>query len=154
MATKFKFRFETLLKLRERREDQAKRAVALRLRQIMELEDRHHRLEDQISQQTDAVREVLVGGSLNVDDLKMARHWLVRLRQGVLQTDAEIAGQKAILAQERAALALARKDARILENLKDRQYSTFAAQLQRQEQLELDEMSVTRFAHAQLHQEH
>lgn len=153
MATRFTFRFETLLKIRSQRESLAKRAVASRLRQIAELQRRHDRLAAQISEQTDRVRGSLGGATLDVDELMMARHWLVRLRQGVLMADAEIAAQRAILAQERAALAEARKQSRILENLKDRQYSTFTAQLQRHEQLELDEMSVTRFAHAQLCEE-
>lgn len=153
MGAKFTFRFETLWKLRARRADEAKRRVAARLRAILDLEERQRRLEDQVGQESRAVRERLTAGSLNVDDLRLARHWLVRLRQGVLQTEAEIAGQKANLAQERAALAAARKGARILENLRDRQYSSFTAQLQREEQRELDEMSVTRFAHAQLREE-
>lgn len=150
MAGRFTFRFETLLKLRAQKEDAARRAVAARLRQIVELEKRHERLERQIAEQAGEVRESLREPSLDVDTLKLARHWLIRLRQGVLQTDAEIAGQRAILAQERTMLTEARKGARILETLKDRQYSSFIAQVQRREQQELDEMSVTRFAHSAL----
>lgn len=150
MAGRFHFRFETLLKLRAQKERVARRAVASRLRQILELERRHERLERQISEQTSAVRASLTDALLDVDTLKLARHWLIRLRQGVLQTDAEIAGQRAILAQERAALTESRKEMKTLETLKDRQYSAFVAQVQRNEQHELDEMSVTRFAHAAL----
>ncbi len=153
MAGRFTFRFETLLKLRAQKEQEARRAVAARLRQIVDLEKRHQRLEQQITEQTQSVRASLGEASLDVDTLKLARHWLIRLRQGVLQTDAEIAGQRAILAQERSALAESRKGTKMLETLKDRQYSTFAAQLQRREQHELDEMSVTRFAHAALSKE-
>lgn len=154
MSDRFTFRFETLLKLRARAEDEAKRAVGRRMREIIRLEDRRLLLERRIVEETREIRFSLTGGrALDVDHVRQGRHWLARLRQGVLTTDAEIATQRAVLAQERAALFEARKRARILETVRDRQYLTFAAQLRRREQREQDEMNVTRFAHAMMREE-
>lgn len=153
MATRFTFRFETLLKLRKQREGQCQRVVAARLRQIVTLQARRAKLEEQIARQADDFRRSLGAGSLDVEEVRLSRHWLLKLRERVLQAEAELAGQHAVLAQERAALAEARKTSKILETLRERQHSTFAAQLQRREQQELDELNMTRFAHAAMTRE-
>lgn len=146
MAGRFNFRFETLLRLRRQKEDLQKRVVALRLRQIQQLQERHALLSERIGQQGDALREQLLGGEIDVDALRWARHWLVRLRQGVLETDAEIATHRAILAQERAALVEARKEAKVMERWRERQKETYVAQLEREEQMQTDELNMMRFA--------
>lgn len=146
MAGRFNFRFETLLRLRQRKEDMQKRVVALRLRQIQQLQERHELLSERINQQGDAIRGRLREGEIDVDALRRARHWLVRLRQGILETDAEIATHRAILAQERAALVESRKEARVMEQWRERQKAAFVAQLEREEQMQTDELNTMRFA--------
>lgn len=154
MPSKFNFRFETLLKLRRQREGQCQRVVAARLRQIVTLQSRRAKLEEQIALQSEDIRRSLRVGSLDVEEVRLSRHWLVKLRQNLLQADAELAGQHAVLAQERLALSEARKGTKMLETLRDRQYSALAAQLQRREQHELDELNMMRFAHAAMSTEH
>ena len=148
MASRFSFRFETLLKLRKRREEQCRRVVATRLGQILATQSRRAEIVDQISRQSESFRRSLQSDMLDVDEVRLSRHWLLKLRQRLFEADAEVADQHAVLAQERAALAVARKDTKVLETLRERQYSTFVAQVQRREQSELDELNVTRFAHA------
>ena len=146
MAGRFHFRFETLLRLRRQKEDLQKRVVAARVRQIQQLQERHGLLTTRIAQQSESIRGQLREGTVDVDTLRSARHWLVRLRQGVLQTDAEIAAHRAILAQERVALVESRKEAEVMARLRLRQEATFVAQLEREEQLETDDLNTMRFA--------
>lgn len=146
MAGRFHFRFETILRLRRQKEDLQKRVVAARIRQIQQLQERHELLTTRIAQQGEALRGQLREGTIDVDALRCARHWLVRLRQGVLQTDAEIAAHRAILAQERVALVESRKEAEVMSRLRLRQETTFVAQLERDEQLETDDLNTMRFA--------
>lgn len=145
-----RFRFETLLKLRKQQEDRCKRAVADRLRQIQTLSGRHDRLESQLDQQAETLRASLCDATLDVDGLRWGRHWLARLRQGILQTDAEIAAHRAMLAQERVALSDAHRGTRVLATLKDRQLQARAAHERRREQSETDEINVLQYAHATL----
>lgn len=147
MAKRFRFRLETLLKLRRQREERCRRAVADRQRAIQELQDRRNRLERLLLQQGRALRDSLSRPRLDLDDLKLSRHGLVRLREGIMQTDAEIALQQAVLAQERDALRTAHQEAKVLDTLKDRQYAAHVAQLQRAEASEQEEMSVLRRLH-------
>jgi flagellar export protein FliJ len=148
MAKQYAFRLEPLLKLRRQREDEKKLAVAGRLREIGSLEGRRQTLLGEIQGQTQAMRTWLSGGRLEVNDLRLGRHWLLRLQRGVLETEAQISTQRAFLAQERTELAEARKDTKVLERLKERRRAEYLALLNRREQIELDDLNATRFAHA------
>ncbi len=148
MAKRFTFRLETLLHVRRLREDERKRVVAARLRDIRTLQDRRRFLHEEVDRQTLSIRDSLRRQHADVDRLKLGRYWILRLRRGALETDAQIASQRAILAQERASLAEARKEAKVLSRLRERQQEAYMAGVNRREQLELDEMNVSRFAHA------
>ena len=150
MAGRFAFRFETLLRLRKQREDERKRVVAARLRQIGELMERRNNLLTAIDGQTDSLRSALRGGTVDVDQVRWGRHWLTHLRRGVLDTDAELFGQRAMLAQERATLVEARKDTEVLARLRERRLEAWNVEAARREQIESDEMNTLRFAHASL----
>lgn len=150
MAGRFAFRFETLLRLRKQREDERKRVVAARLRQIGDLMERRNNLLTAIDGQTDSLRSALRGGTVDVDQVRWGRHWLTHLRRGVLDTDAELSGQRAMLAQERATLVEARKDTEVLARLRERRLEAWNVEAARREQIESDEMNTLRFAHASL----
>jgi len=153
MAKRYTFRFETLLRLRRQREDEQKRIVSHRLNDIRRLQRRQDTLLQRINDQSELTRQALQGRQIDVDRLKFGRHWLIRLRRDVLEAEAQIAAQKAILAQERSALVEAVKHRRILSGLKDRRYLKFTAAETRREQAEQDETSVIRFARAARSQE-
>ncbi len=75
-----RFRLETLLKVRRSREDEQKRIVAERLRQIEKLAAQKTAIEAQISSQAVTMRAALSGESADVDFLRWGRHWITRLR--------------------------------------------------------------------------
>jgi len=153
MAKRYRFRLETLLRLRQQREDEKKRIVASRLRKIRSLEQHKQVLETRIAEQTEVIRDLLVREQMNIDELKAGRHWMIRLRRGVLEAEGALASNRAILAQERADLANARKDTKVLERLKERQQQAFMAEVERQDRLEADDLNTTRFAHARMTEE-
>jgi len=148
MARAYQFRFETLLRLRRRREDECKQAVAARLRELQSLERRRDTLLERIREQTAQTRDALRTDSLDIEDLKLGRHWIIRLKRGVLDVQTRFAAQSAILEQERRRLAEASKDVKVLSRLQERQLVEHVAEMNRREQLELDEMNVTRHARA------
>ncbi|MFQ5429121.1 MAG: flagellar export protein FliJ [Phycisphaerae bacterium] len=146
MARRHIFRFEPVLRLRQRREDEQKRVVAGRLRKIRQIEDHQRALRTRIAQQTEWTRRSLRGESVDIDALKWGRHWMIRLRRGVLDAEGEIGVHRALLAQEQAKLAQAAKEKRVLSRLKERRLALYLAEQERREQLELDEMNGVRFA--------
>lgn len=146
MAKRYTFRFETLLSVRRQREEQEKRVVAARLREIRKLEQRQEALVNRIDEQTDLTRSALRDGVLDLDHLKLGRHWMIRLRRGILEAEAEITTNKAILAQERMKLSEASKQRKILAKLKEKRRDRFFFEQNRHEQAEADEVSVLRHA--------
>jgi len=148
MAKRHTFRLETLLRLRRQREDEQKRVVASRMRRIRSLENNKQTLEVRIADQVEVMRGLLSEPLMNVDQMKSGRHWMVRLRRGVLEADAAISAERAMLAQERRGLAEKRKDTKILDRLKERQREVYLSELARLDQAEMDELNTTRFAHA------
>lgn len=140
------FRFETLLRLRQRAEDEKKRVVARRLREIHGIQRRQELLRQRIDEETQALRGELQDQRLDMDELRLGRHWLTRLRLGLLEADAELAAHRAMLAQERVHLVDARRDYEAMARLKQRQREAFLADAARREQAQLDELSVMRFS--------
>jgi flagellar export protein FliJ len=153
MAKRYAFRLETLLRLRQQREDEQKRVVASRLRKIKSIEQQKQVLQVRITEQVDSMRGLLTRGQMDIDQLKAGRHWMVRLRRGVLEADGAIVANRSMLAQERVHLANVRKDTKILERLKEKQREAFFVEIERQDRIESDDMNVTRFAHAAFSEE-
>src|SRR5580765_133135 len=131
MAKPFQFRFETMLKLRRQREDEHKRIVADRRRQIAQVREQMAALERQIEEETDAVRRSTMSGTIDLQQTVRHRHWLGHLHRNSLEAAARLRFLEARLAQERAQLAEAAKQRRVLEKLKERQLDRFQSELNR-----------------------
>lgn len=147
-----RFRLETLLKVRKAREDECKRIVAARLGQIEKLSAQKTAIEAQISSQSVSMRAALSGETADVDFLRWGRHWITRLRMQSARVDAESAAHRAVLAQERERLAAARKETKILERLKERQFEAAAAEEAARQRRESDDMNTVRFVFESLQQ--
>lgn len=145
MARQFTFRFDTMLRLRQQREDEHKRIVASRLREIGDAKAMIDELHNQIEAEVQAIRVGQSPGNIDLQQTVRHRHWLGHLHRTVLETEAKLRGLEARLAQERSALAEAAKQRRILEKLKDRQKRRHQMDEDRAETREDDEMATMRF---------
>jgi flagellar FliJ protein len=146
MAKRFQFRFETMLQIRQQREDQQKRVVAARNREIVQVQERLAGLERQIHEETAAIRDGQNSGAVDIQQLMRHRHWLGHLHKAVLDAQSELRTLEAKLAQERLELAEAMKQRKILAKLKERQQERHMQEQQRRETRENDEMNTVRFA--------
>lgn len=147
MAKQFVFRFETMLKIRRQREDHHKRVVGQRLRQVGEARQHLESLQHQIQAEVDAMRRVQQPGTIDMQQAVRHRHWLGHLHKGALEMQARIQFLETRLAQERATLAEAAKQRKILEKLRERQADRHRQAVDRREMLELDEMATIRFVY-------
>lgn len=147
MAKRFTFRFETMLKIRRQREDQHKRIVAERMRQIKAGREQIAGFERQIADEVNAVRAGREPGTIDIQQAIRHRHWLGHLHKGVLEAEAKLRVLEARLAQERAVLAEAVKQRRILEKLKERQHQRHVAAEEKREMLQLDELATMRYVY-------
>jgi len=145
MAAPFRFRLRTILKLRKQKENEHKRIVAVRVRELNGIRQRADRIQQQIRQETEAVRAERSTGVLSIQDIGRHRHWLTHLQRSLLDTYNQARSTEAILAQERSELASASREAKAVEKLKERQKKRHDEELRRKEDRELDEIAVIRF---------
>jgi len=150
MAKRFRFRFDTMLKIRQQREDQHKRIVADRLRQIARGRGQIEAIEGQIRDELDAIRVGQGAGTIDIQQVMRHRHWLGHLHKASLEAEARLRTLEARLSQERAQLAEAVKQRRILEKLKERQHERHRAEEERRETRESDDMTTIRYVFEQL----
>ena len=145
MARRFRFRFETMLKIRRQREDEQKRVVAEKVRQMTQTREQIEALARQIQEETDAIRVSQATGAIDIQQVMRHRHWIGHLHKGVLDAQGRLRFLEARLAQERAVLTEAVKQRRILEKLKERQWQRHRDQEQRTETRESDELATVRY---------
>ncbi len=145
MAKRFAFRFETMLKIRRQREDEHKRIVAARLREIAVVQEQLALFDRQIHEELAAIRGGQSPGTIDMTQIVRHRRWLGHLHKAVLDAQARLGVLEGKLAQERAALAEAAKQRRILEKLRERQHERFVKEQDRLETMATDDMTLVRY---------
>lgn len=147
MAKRFRFRFETMLKIRRQREDQHKRIVAERIRQIRQVERERVSLERRIAENMEAIRQSQAGGTIDLQQAIRHRNFLTHLHRAALEAESQRRGLEARLAQERQALAEAAKQCRVLDKLKEHQWDRHRREQERIEQNAADDLNTVRFVY-------
>jgi flagellar FliJ protein len=140
VAKRFYFPLETLLRVREVREREAKRKVGRKQAEIARLDQLNQRTAEEISQRQDALRE-LQQGVLTPDDLVRERAWIGYLRRTIVQRQAQRVGLVKELAALREAWRQARTQKRIIAKLRERRWEEYVKDRKRHEQAESDELA-------------
>ena len=137
----FRFRLETLLRLRTAERDQrrADLAKALRAEQVL-LQDLAQ-LEAEQMEVVVALRECSVPGAADVDALQRTSRYqiVLKARQGQLQS--QLAQVRAEAERRRLALVEADRHVRVFEKLRERQQSAYRSRQLLLEVKELDEVA-------------
>ena len=150
MAKRFRFRLETVGRLRKRQADEHRRIVARRLAEINGVQRRIEDMHNRVRQTHETLRRFPAGGpvptaaqgvehGLNMDDVRRHQVYLTQLHALIAQSRHELAGLTDTLRSERAALAQANKQQKVLEKLEERQRDRYRRGLQRAERMQADE---------------
>ena len=145
MAALFEFRLEPLLRLRVQAEKTKQRVVARRLIAISEAQRRMEEIATQERAERARLREASGPGSMSVDEVMASRGWIGRLQRDRWAIAGQIAAHEQQLAVERAALAEAAKQRKILEKLRERRLAEFRWRMNRSEDRFLDEIASGQF---------
>jgi flagellar FliJ protein len=142
MAKRFVFRLEPVLKIRQRKLDEARRVVARRLRRIARIRDRiaaaHAGIADAVEQSRDAQRQ----GAPDVEMLRRFRAYIGSMHRAIAEGEAETARERDALQAEQEALTRANREVKALEKLRERQWERHRQDLARTERLENDEVAL------------
>jgi flagellar protein FliJ len=143
---KFKFRLQTLLRLRESTRDERRAQLAQAYRADELLEEKRRMLEEHLADMQRKARQAAGPGKIDVDRLIEAR----RFETVLLAQKEHVHNQQEMIRLEierrRQALVAANREVRVLENLRVKQYDRHQAEENRQEIHQLDEAAQLRAA--------
>lgn len=140
MAKRFTFRLDTLLRVRELREREAKRKVGAKQAEIARLDLLNRQTVEDISRRQDMLREDQ-RGTLATDKLVRQRAWIAHLRRTIVERQAARVELVAQLEQLQEHLRQARTRKRVIEKLRERRWDEHEHRRKRSEQAESDELA-------------
>lgn len=141
MAKRFRFQLETLLRVREIREREAKRKVATQRADIAQLDRLNDQTRQEISAQQTALLSSQQPGQVSPTQLARGRAWIMHLRNVIAQREEQRALMEQELARLRSELQTARTQTRIIEKLRQRRWETYLHDRRRRERMEMDELA-------------
>lgn len=142
--SKYRFRLETLQKLRSARRDELRGALADAYRAEQVLADQRTALGDEVAALRESQRATLTAATLDVNQLiESQRYEMVLEAQQRLLTDQ---AQRLAIEVERRRLAVVEADrsVRVLEKLDERRRTEHRKDQERRETKEIDEIAVMR----------
>jgi flagellar export protein FliJ len=143
VAARFRFRLESLLKLRHSMEQMAQRALARMLAQLDQARDRLEQLQSSQAQTLEA-RRMVPGQAVDLERLRYIERFLVVLERRILGAREQLREAQARVAAARQDLLRAHRAHLMLLRLKERRQEQHALEQLRQEYREMDEMAVLR----------
>ncbi|MFQ5804918.1 MAG: flagellar FliJ family protein [Phycisphaerae bacterium] len=141
MAKRFQFRLETLLRVREIREREAKRKVGAKQAEIARVDRLNQQTTEEISRRRETLREQQQEEVLALEALARERAWIAYLRRTITE---RLAARAALVRELKALqeeLRQARTQKRIIEKLRERRREEYVKDRQRREQAESDELA-------------
>jgi len=141
MARRFQFRLQTLLKVRQLREREAKRRVAAKRGEIARVDELRRQTSAELTRQQEALLGEQLQGHLDTLALQRGRAWIAHLRKTIVALQARRAALLSELEQLQSELRVARTQTRIIEKLRERRWQAYARARARREQAEADELA-------------
>lgn len=135
----FKFRLQTLLKLRETVRDERRGELAQAYRAEEVLRQRQREIEDELAALAHQSRSAAAPGTVNVDRLLEARRYELVLRSRRQLNQQQQEALDAEIERRRQALVEANREVRVLEKLREKQEIRHYQEENRQEIKQLDE---------------
>ncbi|MBU0639927.1 MAG: hypothetical protein KKB50_13745 [Planctomycetes bacterium] len=141
MAKRFRFRLETLLRVRQLREREAKRKVAAQQAEIARVDQLNAQTLREISVQQAALVDAQRPGYVDATLLTRGRAWIMHLRGVIMQRQA----RREVLVREleklQDELRVARTQSRIIEKLRERRREAYEREQSVRAQAEADELA-------------
>ncbi len=141
MAARFNFRLDFLIKLRRRKEEEAMARLAKRLASIRDIEDEITRLNERKDRLAAELAEKMKSGAITVPLIILYKEYDAKLVKDIARAHEFLRLSRREEAKERAALARAAIDRKIMEKLKEKKQTEFLEEQAYLEQNNLEEMA-------------
>jgi flagellar FliJ protein len=142
MAKRFEFSLETVLRLRRQDNDAQRRVMAEALRGLRQAEIRVKRVEQEISDQTAAVRGEQGVGTIDVAAVRGHQFYMTRLHAALRTSQMNVTAARAVVDAERGKLAETSKRLKVIEKLRERRYQRYTQEAARRDRIDEDEVAL------------
>ncbi len=147
---RFRFQFDSLLRLRESERDTARQAIADAFQALKILQQQRLELEQQRQQLRAQAQQRLSGSSLSVDALLHQGRYDMQLAVELQGLIANTASVQTEIERRQSRLQAADTEVKRLERLKERRHQEWIDVERAAQQTELDEIASTRFARSRV----
>lgn len=141
MAT-FRFRLETLKKIREGERDERRRRLAEALQALQIVEQKRQELRAEAARVQEQTRRASQPGTVDVNALISQQRYALLLSAQGQQLQEQAARIEDEIERRRAALVEADRQVRVLEKLRERQLAAFLEQQEKRDQKQMDEIAL------------
>ncbi|UQZ89316.1 flagellar export protein FliJ [Deltaproteobacteria bacterium Smac51] len=141
MAARFKFRLDFLIKMRQRKEEEAMARLAKRLASIRDIENEIVSLNERKDRLAGELDEKMKSGGITVPLIILYKEYDGKLAKDIARANEFLRLSRREEAKERAALTKASIDRKIMEKLKENKKAEFAEEQAYLEQNNLEEMA-------------
>lgn len=145
MAQQFRFRLETVRKLRSQARDRQRRIVAEAVQQVVRNEEHIAQVNRELRSSLDDALSDRSAMKMDVAALRENQLYRGWLHRKILDADIELTKSNSVVNQERSKLVEATKRLKVLEKLRERQWDRYQTKLKRAEQMMYDEASLQMF---------
>lgn len=139
MARKFRFRLETLRRVRELEQDAQRRCLAVAIREVGAMEGQLTKLGEQLRDTLESCRTERDFGRLAPATLRAHQQHTEYLHRRIRDAQIQLVARQEQVGEEQAKLAQARKKLRVLEKLREKKRESYLREVTREEQKETDE---------------
>ena len=145
MPRGFTFRLEALLRVRRQARDAQQRVVAEVVRRVKQQEAQIRRTNEVLRTEVEALRTSQHRDHLDLAELQGHRSYMGRLHRELREAAERLSEAESVLDQERAKLAEASKQHKVIEKLKEKQYARYRAHIDRMERMLEDESGLQQY---------
>ena len=141
---RFQFKFDTLLRVREEKENAAQQKLSFERQALQEHLDDKGRLENEGKDVEDNMRfakESRIDAAAFVNNL----HYMEALRGKIAQKEDDVMRQQNVVEEKRGEAAAAMRERKVIENLKEKKYGQWKREAAAAESAFLDEQATQRY---------
>lgn len=146
MARRFRFRLDTVERLRRQVRDVQQRVVADAVQAVARVDIRKTRWINDLMGVLESGREVRRQGPMDVGSLRRHQLYRVWLHRMLDVTATELLDRNRELDDERSKLAEASKQLKVIEKLREKRWHRYQVEVKREEQSASDEAAVQMFS--------
>jgi flagellar export protein FliJ len=149
---KFRFKFESVLKIRQTREEEVLRALGAAQRSYQEELSEKSKILSELDEAFKR-REKLGSEAVTINAFQIEQNYITGTKQRIIRQDQAIVRASRSVEKALRAYLFARRQTRMIEILREKDFVEFKKAVAKKEQKELDELSAMRTSLNRQHEE-